>query len=70
MNDEQHKRPIKEASDPGRQPAPGDEVPPGTVGAAETICDVCAGSGQLDNGEWCPNCNGTGVLIKAVGGGG
>ena len=71
MSEEQQpKRPRKEASDPGRAPAPGDEVEPGTEGAAETICDVCDGSGKLDNDEQCQNCNGTGVVIKAVGGGG
>ncbi len=43
---------------------------PGTQGAAETICDVCDGNGRLENGEECSNCNGTGVVIKAVGGGG
>lgn len=70
MSDEKSKRPRREASDPERAPAPGDEVEPSTQGAAETICDVCDGSGHLDNGEQCPNCNGTGVIIKAVGGGG
>jgi rubrerythrin len=70
MSEEIHKQPRREASDPQRQPAPGDEVPPGTEGAAETVCDVCGGTGRLDSGERCPNCNGTGVVIKAVGGGG
>lgn len=43
---------------------------PGTQGAAETVCDVCDGNGRLENGEECSNCSGTGVVIKAVGGGG
>jgi RecJ-like exonuclease len=70
MSEEERQRPRQEASDPEREPAPGDEVEPGTEGAAETVCDVCGGSGRLDNGEQCSNCNGTGVIIKAVGGGG
>ncbi len=70
MGEEKQERPRREASDPERAPAPGDEVPPGTEGAAETICDVCDGSGRLENGEECQNCNGTGVILKAVSGGG
>ncbi len=70
VGEEKHDRPRREASDPQRSPAPGDEVPPGTEGAAEDVCPQCGGSGRLDNGESCPNCNGTGVIIRAVGGGG
>ncbi|MDP8899621.1 MAG: hypothetical protein M3N33_00415 [Actinomycetota bacterium] len=71
MSEEQPKAPRREASDPERAPAPGDEVEPGTQGAGETVCDVCGGTGRLDEGgESCHNCNGTGVVIKAVGGGG
>jgi hypothetical protein len=70
MSEEKHDRPRREASDPDRKPAPGDEVPPGTEGAAETVCGVCGGDGRLDSGEQCENCNGTGVIIEAVGGGG
>ena len=70
MSEEKHDRPRREASDPQREPAPGDEVEPGTQGAAEDVCPQCGGSGRLDNGEGCPNCNGTGVVIRAVGGGG
>ncbi len=70
MSEEKPKAPREEASDPERALAPGDEVEPGTQGAAETICDVCDGSGKLEGGEECTNCNGTGVVIKAVGGGG
>ncbi len=68
--EEQTKQPRREASDPERPPAPGDEVPPGTEGAAEADCPRCGGTGRLENGEEDPNCNGTGVIIKAVGGGG
>ena len=70
MSEEKAGRPRRDASDPERAPAPGDEVPPGTEGAAEDICPECGGSGRLENGESCPNCNGTGVIIRAVGGGG
>ncbi len=70
MSEEWPQSPRREASDPERAPALGDEVEPGTQGAAETVCDVCNGSGRPDNGEQCQNCNGTGVVIKAVGGGG
>ncbi len=70
MSEEKPRTPRDEASDPERAPTPGDEVEPGTQGAAETVCDVCGGNGRLENGEGCSNCNGTGVVIKAVGGGG
>jgi hypothetical protein len=70
MSEEKHDRPRHEASDPGREPAPGDEVEPGTQGAAEDVCPECGGSGRLDNDESCTNCNGTGVVIRTVGGGG
>ena len=70
MSEEKHDRPRHEASDPGREPAPGDEVEPGTQGAAEDVWPECGGSGRLDNDESCTNCNGTGVVIRAVGGGG
>jgi len=46
---------------------PGDEVPPGTPGAGETICSVCAGSGRRGQ-EPCPNCGGSGKVIQAIGG--
>ncbi len=70
MSEGKHDRPRQEASDPDRPPAPGDEVEPGTQGAAEDLCAECGGSGRLDSGEGCPNCKGTGVVIRAVGGGG
>lgn len=66
----EEKQPRREASDPERAPAPGDEVPPGTPGAAEADCPRCGGTGHLESGEEDPYCNGTGVIIKAVGGGG
>ena len=60
----------KERARSGKAPAPGDDVEPGTQGAAAAICDLYNGNGRLEDGESCPNCNGTGVVIKAVGGGG
>ena len=47
--------------------APGDEAPPGTPGTGEDICPRCAGSGVQD-GEDCPECEGTGMVVKGVGG--
>jgi DnaJ-class molecular chaperone len=47
--------------------APGDEAPPGTESAGEDVCPKCNGDGTLD-GKECPECGGTGRVIKAVGG--
>jgi len=47
--------------------APGDEAPPGTPGTGEDICPRCAGSGEADGGK-CPECEGTGTVVKGVGG--
>lgn len=49
---------------PARELTPGDEVEPGTQGAAEDVRPECGGSVRLDNGERCPNCNGMGVVIR------
>ncbi|MEW6635213.1 MAG: hypothetical protein AB1425_00205 [Actinomycetota bacterium] len=70
MSEERQKRPDREASDPGKPPAPGDQVPPGTEGGAENVCPRCGGSGRLENGERCPTCNGRGVVIEPLAGGG
>ena len=48
--------------------SPGDEAPPTEPSAAENVCPECAGSGELDGGT-CRNCEGTGTVIEAVGGG-
>jgi len=48
--------------------SPGDEVPPGTTGSGEDVCPKCQGSGREDGHE-CSNCNGTGVITRAIGGG-
>ena len=47
---------------------PGDEAAPGTPGAGENICPVCAGSGKVD-GKDCTECDGTGKVIEGIGGG-
>jgi hypothetical protein len=48
---------------------PGDEAKPGTPGAAEDICDVCSGKGKLGDGSACPECGGTGRVMRGIGGG-
>ena len=47
---------------------PGDEAPPDEPSAAENICPECSGSGSVD-GEQCGNCEGTGRITEAIGGG-
>jgi DnaJ-class molecular chaperone len=46
---------------------PGDEAPPGTPGTGEDLCRDCDGTGKRD-GEKCPTCNGTGLIIEGTGG--
>jgi DnaJ-class molecular chaperone len=48
---------------------PGDEAQPGTPGAAEDICDGCSGSGKLADGSECPECGGSGRVMRGIGGG-
>ena len=47
---------------------PGDEAPPGEASAAENVCPTCGGTGQAGGGE-CRDCDGTGRVEEAVGGG-
>lgn len=55
--------------DPSRPDlAPGDEAPPGTEGAGEDICPVCAGSGRSADDGPCPSCAGRGTVVTGVGG--
>jgi hypothetical protein len=49
-------------------PRPGDEAPPEEPSAGENACPVCGGSGEKD-GETCGNCEGTGRVVEAIGGG-
>ena len=46
---------------------PGDEAAPGTPGTGEDICPLCHGGGRMD-GSSCPNCAGSGKIVKAIGG--
>jgi hypothetical protein len=47
---------------------PGDEAEPGTPGAGEDLCETCGGSGKVD-GNTCPECEGTGRVMRGIGGG-
>jgi hypothetical protein len=48
---------------------PGDEAAPGTPGAGEDICEACSGTGKLSDGKPCPQCGGTGRVMRGIGGG-
>jgi RecJ-like exonuclease len=48
---------------------PGDEARPGTPGAAEDLCQACEGKGKLADGRPCPECGGTGRVMRGIGGG-
>ena len=58
---------MSDSTDPNLNP--GDEAAPGTPGAAEDICDACSGSGKLSDGAACPNCGGSGRVMRGIGGG-
>ena len=47
---------------------PGDEAAPGTLGTGEQTCPVCGGAGLVDS-QRCANCEGTGKIVQAIGGG-
>ena len=53
---------------PEEEMRPGDEAPPDEGSTAENACPVCGGEGTVD-GEPCGNCNGTGRVTEAIGGG-
>ena len=44
-----------------------EQVPPGTVGSGENTCRKCEGSGKVE-GQDCPDCGGTGVVVTPIGG--
>ncbi len=48
---------------------PGDEAMAGTPGTGEDLCDDCGGSGIRKDGTECPTCEGTGRVIRGIGGG-
>lgn len=47
---------------------PGDIAPPGTPGTGENVCTHCQGRGAMTDGQACPMCAGTGVVIAGIGG--
>lgn len=48
---------------------PGDEAKPGTPGAGEDVCEACSGTGRLSDGKPCPECGGSGRVMRGIGGG-
>ncbi|MDB5730564.1 MAG: hypothetical protein JWQ03_459, partial [Variovorax sp.] len=46
----------------------GDEASPGTPGTGEGLCRRCGGSGRVDDGTPCPECDGTGKVTVGIGG--
>ncbi|WP_332815439.1 hypothetical protein [Ramlibacter sp.] len=56
-----------QASGPTPPMAPGDEAPPGTPSTGEDLCRACGGTGQLNGGP-CPECEGTGKVVRGIGG--
>ena len=51
------------------QMKPGDEAPPEEPASGKVPCEHCGGTGKHENGETCPECQGTGEVRAAVGGG-
>jgi hypothetical protein len=50
--------------------APGDEVAPGSKGAAEGLCRACGGTGRTAGSrQACPECGGSGKVSVGIGGG-
>ena len=47
---------------------PGDEAPPDEPAAGTNTCENCGGTGRRD-GATCSECQGTGEVREAVGGG-
>lgn len=58
------------ATKPPAPMSPGDQVPPDSPGAAETICPECGGTGRnAGNNTACTECEGIGKVTVGVGGG-
>jgi hypothetical protein len=55
------------SSEPAGKPLAGDDAAPGTPGTGEDVCPDCQGSGTL-SGKPCETCEGTGIVIKGIGG--
>jgi len=47
---------------------PGDEAAPGTPGTGEDICPLCHGHRRIMHTR-CPNCGGSGKIVRGIGGG-
>ena len=56
---------------PSDQPAGGRAMPdrraPMAPGTGENVCRMCGGKGMV-NGRTCPDCQGSGKVISAIGG--
>jgi hypothetical protein len=61
-------RPGAQTVSPQPHRSPGDEARPGAPGTGENTCRRCGGRGRLDNGDPCPECEGTGHVTAAIGG--
>ncbi|HEY8609440.1 MAG TPA: hypothetical protein VIM12_20180 [Noviherbaspirillum sp.] len=48
---------------------PGDEAQPGVAGTGEDLCEDCGGNGVRKDGSPCPTCEGTGRVVRGIGGG-
>jgi hypothetical protein len=57
---------MSTSSDPLK---PGDEASPGTPGAGEDLCEACGGTGKQAGGADCPMCEGSGRVMRGIGGG-
>jgi hypothetical protein len=53
---------------PDQDLKPGDEAEPGTPGTGDDLCETCGGSGKVE-GKTCPECEGTGHVVRGIGGG-
>lgn len=54
---------------PEPQLDPGDEAAPGTTGTGEDMCEACAGTAKRSGGKPCPECGGSGRVMRGIGGG-
>jgi len=57
-----------DGSGPGGPLHRGDEAPAGAPGTGEDVCPGCGGSGRVQ-GSTCSECDGTGTVVRGIGGG-